>query len=294
MSSFRLALVAVGPRRPLAPRPFAPWLAALGLVALCLALTGCQFVPKTQLSAAEAHARGLAERSRALETELQNREAHTRELEDRVRRAEEDLALLEQEVGVDRRQLANFQNEREELKRRVGSLTQNRGQVPLGASAQLEELSQKFPSLVYHPETGIAKLDVDVLFETADDRLRADAQRVLEEFAQIFQEASARDLKIMVVGHTDDRGIAKKPAREKFHNNWQLSTSRALAVAEFLQKCGVPQDRMGVTGFAEHQPVASTKSDEDRDRNRRVEIFVMGPEVPIVGWSETTPGVYTR
>jgi chemotaxis protein MotB len=65
-----------------------------------------------------------------------------------------------------------------------------------------------------------------------------------------------------------------------------------LAVADFLRDRGMPEERMGIAGFAEHQPIVSNASSREREKNRRVEIFVMGPETPVVGWSETTPGLY--
>jgi hypothetical protein len=75
------------------------------LMAACCALAccgGCQFVPKTRLTAAEAHARALSEQNRALLAEIENREAHVRHMEERVRRAEEDLALMQEELGRQR------------------------------------------------------------------------------------------------------------------------------------------------------------------------------------------------
>jgi phosphoribosylformimino-5-aminoimidazole carboxamide ribonucleotide (ProFAR) isomerase len=67
-----------------------------------------------------------------------------------------------------------------------------------------------------------------------------------------------------------------------------LSTARALAVAEFLKQSGLPERQIGVSGFGGHQPIATNSTPEDRRRNRRVEIFVLPPEAPIVGWTETT------
>lgn len=261
----------------------------------CLALVplaGCQLVPQSRLTAAEANARALTEQNRALLAEIENREAHTRHLEERVRRAEEDLALLEGELGVDRRRLSHYENEREELKRRVGSLATSGGRLGPGASLRLADLADRHPSLIFDPQTGIAKLDADILFDTSDDRIHHEGEKVLQDFAQMFQETDARDLKIMIVGHTDDRGVAKKPTRERFANNWQLSTDRALVVANYLRKSGVPEDRMGIAGFAGYQPIASSEDEEGRQRNRRVEIFLMGPETPVVGWTESTTNVY--
>ena len=97
----------------------------------------------------------------------------------------------------------------------------------------------------------------------------------------------------MVVGHTDNRRIAKRE-RASVPDNWHLASARALAVAEYLQSRGVREEQIGMTAFGKHQPIASNHTAGERQRNRRVEIFVTGPNTPIVGWTETAPNSYSR
>ena len=54
-------------------------------------------------------------------------------------------------------------------------------------------------------------------------------------------------------------------------------------MAEF----GIPNHRMGNAGFAEHHAISPNDTADSRSRNRRVEIFVVGPDTSIVGWTET-------
>ncbi|HYW81051.1 MAG TPA: OmpA family protein, partial [Thermoguttaceae bacterium] len=168
------------------------------------------------------------------------------------------------------------------------------GQVrmPAEVSQRLTELSQRYPSLQFDPTTGISKLDTDILFPSGDTRVRPDAEQVLGELVDVLKLPEAADLKIMVVGHTDNQQIAKKPAREKFPNNFHLSASRALAVADVLQEHGLQQRRIGVAGFGPHQPIAPNVTYQDRQKNRRVEIFVVNRDVPVVGWVDSIPSVY--
>lgn len=260
---------------------FAPLTAAL-----CLA--GCQYLPGGRMAGNDAYQRELTEQSRAQLAEMENLKVHARRTEENLRRAEEDLALLDEELVHQRELLASHQRERDALLGIAG----RRNSMPAGISRRLEELAARYPMLEYDPETGISKLDTDVIFDTADATLRPEAQKLLHDFAAVFQQTDARDLKIMVVGHTDNRAVAKKPTRERYPDNWHLSTARALAVADYLRDRGLPDQRMGVAGFADHQPIVSNASARERAKNRRVEIFVMGPETPVVGWSETTPGLY--
>ena len=131
-----------------------------------------------------------------------------------------------------------------------------------------------------------------MLFDSGDATLKEDAQEMLAAFGKVMASPDARDLKLMVVGHTDSLKIARKDVKDRFHDNFQLASARALAVADCLKKSGVPEQRIGVSGFGGHQPIASNETAEDRRRNRRVEIFVLPPEEAVVGWTETSPSLY--
>ncbi len=246
-------------------------LGRLGFFAV-LALCGCQTVSKSQFSACQSQNRTLTEQTRAQLAEIENLKIHTRHVEDQLIRAEEDLARAEQKGG--RSKLARD------------------GILPESLSGRLADLAARYPSLHYDPKTGISKLDTDLLFDSGDAGLKPDADRILNEFADVFQAPEARQLKIMVVGHADAQGIKGREVREKYPSNWHLSAGRALAVADRLRKAGIPEDRMGVTGFGQYQPVSSNETAESRRLNRRVEIFVVGPETPLVGWADTSQTLY--
>lgn len=253
-----------------------PRLATLWLLAFfCASLTGCALAPKSQLAAVEAKNRVLVEQNRAQLAEIENLRAHSRQVEDQIILAEEELALLAQQHGLEGGQWPS---------RRGGALG---SAMPSSLSRRLDELSQRYPSLQFDRATGVSKLDTDVLFDAGDAQMKPEARELLTEFADILLAPEAAELRIMVVGHTDDRRIARKDTREQFADNWQLSTARALAVSDYLRRLGVPEQQMGVAGFGEHQPVAPNSMAETRRHNRRVEIFVMSPETPMVGWADT-------
>lgn len=76
---------------------------------------------------------------------------------------------------------------------------------------------------------------------------------------------------IQVQGHTDDNPIKTL----KFRSNWELSSVRAVAVAEALMAEGdINPARFEVTGLASTHPLASNTSEANRARNRRVEIVI--------------------
>lgn len=237
--------------------------AVLYALALCT-LAGCGVVPRSRFAALESQHKALTEQNKAQLAEMANLRERSQRLEDDLSEAERELALTDQ----DKRQA--------DVRRRL----------PVGMHGRLMDLSRRYQGLEYDPETGTSKLDTDVLFDTGQDLLRDEAKQLLREFVDVFTSAEARQLKMMVVGHADDRLIAKPETREKFATNWHLSTARALAVADFLRKAGLPEERMGVAGFGSQQPLLAERTSDARERNRRVEIFVMGPDSPLVGWTQ--------
>ena len=73
---------------------------------------------------------------------------------------------------------------------------------------------------------------------------------------------------LRVDGHTD-----RAPIRtDRFPSNWELSTARAISVVRFLQRQGIPPERLAATGFGEYQPIDPGDSDEAYRRNRRIEL----------------------
>ncbi len=262
------------------------------LLAVLAAGSGCSLVPKNRLNSAEAQSRSLGEQNRALAAQLENLNIHTRNVEDKLIRAEEELAVLEEEIGLDSNQLADYRRERKQLHEQMHGITAGCAGLPDEIGRQLADLSEKYACLHFDPVTGISKLDTDILFDSGSAKLKPGAEKVLGELARILNGTGARDLKVLVVGHTDNQKIIKKTAQEKYANNFHLSTARANAVADLMRRQGVKQQRLGVAGFGPHQPIAPNVTSKDRQKNRRVEIFVMAPDVPVVGWTDSIPSVY--
>jgi chemotaxis protein MotB len=75
---------------------------------------------------------------------------------------------------------------------------------------------------------------------------------------------------IQVQGHTDDVPIRSS----RYRSNWELSTSRAVSVAQALMDGKVSPRRFEVSGFADTRPLISNTNSANRARNRRVEIVI--------------------
>lgn len=106
------------------------------------------------------------------------------------------------------------------------------------------------------------------MFEVGTDRLRAQAQQLIREVAQVIQGVPNA---VIVRGHTDSRPFA----RGQVMNNWLLSTARAETTRTVLERTGVLLTRFSrIEGVADREPfVAGDKLDP---RNRRISITLVG------------------
>ncbi len=105
-----------------------------------------------------------------------------------------------------------------------------------------------------------------VLFDVGSDEVRKEGVPVLEKVADLIAELEGG---IAIEGHTDDQPITSK----KFPSNWELSAFRATAVLRHLVSHGIPQNRLGIAGYADTMPVASNDTQAGRAKNRRVEFI---------------------
>jgi flagellar motor protein MotB len=254
-------------------------------IAVASALTlvaGC-YVPKSDLVNEQTTNRVLVEQNRAFLAQIDNLKVHSHDVENQLIRAEHELASRDQ-ADPNRASVAGVNG--------AGAGLPNGRRLPAAVNQQLALWAQQYPNLTFDAESGVSKCDIDVLFDSGQTELRPAARQMLVELAQVLERSEAKDLKVMVVGHTDNQRIVSVSARDKYPNNFHLSTARALAVADVLRGQGLNDQRIGIAGFGSHEPVADNQSAVDRQKNRRVEIFVMPRDVPVVGWGETRPDGY--
>lgn len=103
----------------------------------------------------------------------------------------------------------------------------------------------------------------EIFFETDKADVKPESARALGEIAKLL--ASRPQLRILVVGHTDNVGA--------LDYNRGLSERRAQSVVEALAKQhGVARDRLTAVGVGMAAPVASNDNEAGRAKNRRVEL----------------------
>jgi outer membrane protein OmpA-like peptidoglycan-associated protein len=104
----------------------------------------------------------------------------------------------------------------------------------------------------------------NVFFETAKSIIKPDSDAELMRLVGLLKEVPA--LKIELSGHTDNTG-------SKSFND-KLSQDRADAVVNWLVKKGIDKSRLTSKGYGSARPVATNKSSEGRQQNRRTEFEI--------------------
>lgn len=111
-----------------------------------------------------------------------------------------------------------------------------------------------------------------VLFDLASAELRPEGITLLSQLAEpLGSYLGTRDEVLMVSGFTDDLPVRVGP-QSPFHDNWELSVQRSLTVVRAMIDAGVPSHALFAAGFGENHPVAPNDSDQNRAKNRRVEL----------------------
>lgn len=111
-------------------------------------------------------------------------------------------------------------------------------------------------------------LDTSVLlFATKKTTLQPEALKVLDDAANTL--AKEPSVIIHISGHTDDVGT--------YANNLVLSVERAKAAKAYLMEQGVAQNRIIIAGLGNDNPVTTNDSEENRAKNRRIELRLLLP-----------------
>lgn len=119
----------------------------------------------------------------------------------------------------------------------------------------------------------VINMDNKILFDSGSATLRSEEiRRTLDKISEIL--AKYQENQIVIEGHTDDVPIRN----ERFRDNWQLSTERALSVLyHLLRNRGLDPSRFRVLGAGPYDPLVPNTNAENRAQNRRVDIVIYPP-----------------
>ena len=110
------------------------------------------------------------------------------------------------------------------------------------------------------------KLDIpsDVSFDVGRAAIKPNFAPVLNHFATSLNQNPVTT--VTIIGHTDSTGS------DAINN--PLSMDRANAARDYLVSRGVAATRIATDGRGSREPIADNNTQQGRDKNRRVEIYV--------------------
>lgn len=151
-----------------------------------------------------------------------------------------------------------------------------------GGGREVEDYLGRTLNKVLNPEEkgAVTKLHHDLVgarialaastfFPTGSSKLRRSSLKTLDKVADLLK---LTDKKIIIEGHTDDlpvRGGA-------FDSNWELASLRATSVVRYLITFHkIDPARLAAISYADQRPLVPNDSEENRAKNRRIEILIV-------------------
>jgi len=128
---------------------------------------------------------------------------------------------------------------------------------------QLEEMKQEVTSAnILTALNTDGHIALYINFETGKSDIKPESQEIIDQIALMLTNNPG--LNISIEGHTDNVGT---PA-----SNQTLSDNRAKSVMSALTVKGIDKSRLSAKGWGQTKPIADNTTDENKSRNRRVEI----------------------
>jgi|TARA_R110000764_G_scaffold49518_2_gene109431 chemotaxis protein MotB len=151
---------------------------------------------------------------------------------------------------------------------REKKIQETEGDAQMIASVMREEISKGTVEIETQEETITIRIKDQGSFESGSAELNYDFIPVIDLIRDVLVGIQGT---ISVEGHTDNVPIDSR----RFRSNWQLSSTRAISVAEELFSTGqLNQGRFAVTGYADTRPLVANDTPFNRATNRRVEIVI--------------------
>ena len=161
--------------------------------------------------------------------------------------------------------------------RRVFKVSADEPEAVLSKLKKLESLQKKIV---------IPVAQGNIFFGFGDVKIEDSFKKMLDkniEEARLAIKSGTYDL-IQIEGHTDN--VPVRGNNPQYHDNWELSSARAHAVAQYFIERGIAPEHIAVVGHAEYKPKERGDSPEKRSQNRRIEIVFLNSSLLNLGVEE--------
>ncbi|MCP5207801.1 MAG: OmpA family protein [Hahellaceae bacterium] len=127
-------------------------------------------------------------------------------------------------------------------------------------------------SVSYDNNRVMVRFSEEASFSSGSSELKEEMDPILTKIIEVLAKCEGD---IIVSGYTDDRPITSG----RFRSNWDLSAARAVSVVHQLtQSRALNADRIMAAGHADSQALVPNDSNENRAKNRRVEMKIFNPD----------------
>lgn len=235
-----------------------------------------ELLTKEHATLTAAHAR-LESEARGLSSDKERLSKDKAEL-DQLLKAKSDS--LSRNIGDLRQKVADLETENKKLRDDIVALQKVKEEKVKEVSSTYEQLLQNMKSEIAQGQVTISELkgkltvnmEAAILFDSGKADVKPDGIAILLKMIPTLK--GVKDKAIRIEGHTDNVPIRSV----QFPSNWELSASRAINVAKYLQQQGLDPAMLSAAAFAEYKPVADNDTREGRAKNRRIEITLVAKD----------------
>lgn len=213
----------------------------------------------------EKEQRKIEQEKRRAEQEEQRAQRKVEQEQQKVEQKQQNADQKQRKAEQEQRRIEKEQRMAEQEKRKIEQEQQRakQTQARLDRKAEKNRIAQKEESKAAVFEL----LEAETIeFDPGKSTLTAKGKETVDKLAVIFNRYP--EVKIEIAGHADSDG-------DKVFNQ-ALSQSRVDSVKKELVLLGVADERLTAKGYGESKPLVSNATDDNKQKNRRVEIIIIG------------------
>ena len=110
----------------------------------------------------------------------------------------------------------------------------------------------------------------EIAFSSGSANIGTEFAELLDKLTNVIKKSNGE---VLVGGHTDNIPLG---SGGPYRSNWELSAARATSVIHhFLNYSDIQPDKLAVQGFGDSRPLVPNDTEENRAKNRRVEITLV-------------------
>lgn len=256
----------------------------LGFLSLILALSLTSCGPSKKLVLSQARVDKLQKDNAEKQSQLDNTQNQLIDCNLQVRNLKQETSSLQDENASVLNDLKTLSKESkmtiaDQAKRLkdLQNMIQSQRNVMDNLKNSIADALMKYKSdelSVYIKDGNVyVSLAEKLLFKSGSDVVDSKGKEALSTLAEVL--SNTKDITVQIEGHTDNVPIKTN----KFSDNWDLSTSRAISIVRILTKDnGFDSNRITASGRGQFFPVQTNDTAEGRASNRRTEV-ILSPDM---------------